>query len=141
MDAWLPDFRGADVALEFKYDRSFPSGNNAPRTQRAGAIFMDLHKLLLCVDQTNVKGVFIYVATVEMTAYLKNPSNGLRDLFELPSGSTLRIDERLIQGRATTFQKAAGQEFSATLTGLLAASLGCDHVLRAYEVAELKNKG
>ena len=134
VDTWLPNFRGTDVALEFKYDRDIPSGKNAPRTQRAGAIFKDLYRLLLVVEDTGAKGVFVYVATEEMASYLRNPGNGLHDFFELARDATFRIDERLFLDRATTFRKTAGRVFSATLTGLLSTSLVRNHEVRAYEV-------
>ena len=52
IDTWMPDFHGAAVAIEFKYDREPPGRKHQPKTQKAGAVFEDLRRLLLASKRT-----------------------------------------------------------------------------------------
>lgn len=135
IDTWLPEYQGSAVAIEFKYDRDLPGGRNIPRTQKAGALFKDLYRLVQVIEQTGARGLFVYVTNAQMASYLANPQNGLNGFYELVPGAMLRIDSALLRSRAQTFRNAVGTEFTANITGKLQAALADQHALRIYEVA------
>ena len=120
------------LAVEFKYDRKIPSDKNAPRTQKAGKIFHDLYRLGRI--PSNMQRLLIYVAGAEMTAYFKNPSNGLVDFFGLPKGNSMLIDSAFLAERSATFVKSAGEVPNIKAVTLYSRSLPKNHELRVFEV-------
>lgn len=133
VDTWIPPENGREgLAVEFKYDRKIPSDKNAPRTQKAGKIFHDLYRLGRI--PSNMQRLLIYVAGAEMTAYFKNPSNGLVDFFGLPKGNSMLIDSAFLAERSATFVKSAGEVPNIKAVTLYSRSLSKNHELRVFEV-------
>ena len=134
VDTWLPDFHGRDVAIEFKYDRDPPGGKNQPRTQKAGAVFADLHRLRLLSDRAVC--YFVYLTTPEMDVYFRNPSNGHMELYGLLPGKSVEITGTYFAGKPDTFLAKVGGAFEATVTGVVNQRL-VDHCLRVYNVDQV----
>ena len=134
IDTWIPAFGGRAYALEFKFDRPIPSERNLPRTQKAGQILKDLFRLARLHLPNSTDAVFIYLTTREMAGYFRNPANGLHDLFCLPAGHSLKIDDGYLKMRAETLRKASGEVIPCTVHTLLSRDLPCQHELRAYGV-------
>jgi hypothetical protein len=86
---WNAKIDSVGVAVEFKYDRSIPSGKNAPRTQKAGKVFHDLFRLGQIAP--GMRRLFVYVTAREMATYFANPKNRLREFFTLANDRSLRI--------------------------------------------------
>jgi len=134
LDTHIPAFAGRGLALEFKYDRKIPSGRNAPRPQKAGKLFHDIHRLKEFTTDERCIRVFVYLADDEMAGYLSNRRNNLAPFFNLPQGQSMTIAPAFFEDKSTTFQGAAGAAFSATLCCLLSVALPQEHHLRVYAV-------
>ena len=134
IDTWIPDLDGRTMAFEFKYDREIPSDRNSPRTQKAGKVFNDIHRLEIISQSTDADCVFVYLASGEMSGYMSNPQNGISDFFLLHPATSMNIDAEFLNSKATTFRGAVGGEFAARLTCLHSASLPKEHELRVYRV-------
>lgn len=135
IDTWIPNFGDRGFAIEFKYDRPIPSEGNQPRTQKAGNLIKDVFRLAQIHSQGAIDALFIYLTSKEMADYLGNPTNGLRELFDLKEGKALRIDDRYLATRAGTLRNAAGAVIPCTIEGLLSRSLPDEHKLRVYAVS------
>ena len=131
IDTWMAGFCGKDVAIEFKYDRDPPGGKNQPRTQKAGAVFADLHRLQLVSDRA--VSYFVYITTMEMDVYFRNPSNGHEKLYGLGPGESLKIGRSYFSNKPKTFLTAAGDVFEATVTGIVKQCFE-EHFLSVYQV-------
>ena len=137
IDTWLQIDKEKPIAIEFKYDRSIPSGLNLPRPQKAGSVFYDLYRLLLVNTSIGATCYFVYVTTAEMAAYFTNPGNGHSAFFELLPGAAIEIQSDYFSGKPQTFRKHSKKEFEARIKGVLSRSLSADHSLRIYEVEPL----
>jgi hypothetical protein len=62
-----------------------------------------MYRLTQFNADSNVTRWLIYLTDAEMANYLRNPSKGLVDFFELPVGDVLRIDEDYISSKSATF--------------------------------------
>ena len=133
VDTWVLPVNGREgLAVEFKYDRKIPSGQNAPRTQKAGKVFHDLYRLGQV--PSTMRRLLIYVAGPEMTAYFKNHSNGLVNFFGLPKGNSVLIDSAFLAERSTTFVKSAAEVPNIEAFAVYSRSLPRNHELRVFEV-------
>lgn len=133
IDTWIPPSNGRNgLAVEFKYDRKIPSGQNAPRTQKAGKVFHDLYRLGRL--PFTMQRLFIYVAGPEMTAYFNNNSNGLADFFGLPQGNSMLIDSAYLAERSSTFVNSAAEVPNVQVFAVYSRSLSKNHELRVFEV-------
>lgn len=131
IDMWMVGFHGKDVAIEFKYDRDPPGGKNQPKTQKAGALFADLRRLQFVSDRA--VSYFVYVTTMEMGVYFRNPSNGHEKLYGLGPGKSVEIGRSHFSNKPKTFLDAAGGVFEATVTGVVNQRFG-GHCLSVYNV-------
>lgn len=137
VDTWLPSYDGKSIAIEFKYDRDPPGGKNQPKTQKAGSVFRDIHRLLLIGESISAICYFVYVTTNEMAIYFKNPNNGYDGFFALADGQHLEIRNGYFFGKPATFMNALGGGFEADLLAIQSQSLPADHSLRIYQVSPL----
>jgi hypothetical protein len=121
------------IAMEFKYDRGIPGGRNQPRTQKAGAVFRDLGRLLT-VGAVHLR-LFVYLTDRELADYFLNPANGLDRFFGLMPAATLPLDTPFFVGWAPAFHTAMRPwPGSARLRGVASETLERDHFLRIYEI-------
>lgn len=134
IDTWLPSYPGGPVAIEFKYDRDLPGGNNQPKTQKAGYVFKDLYRQVQIANEIRVRSFFVYVTSDEMATYFSNPNNGHTDFWSLRDGDVLDIDERYFSNKPRTFLDALGGAFEVRVAGAFSRQLSGDNYLRAYEV-------
>ena len=137
IDTWIQVDGEKPIAIEFKYDRVIPSGQNQPKTQKAGSVFHDLYRLLLVNTSIGATCYFVYVTTAEMATYFTNPSNGHSAFFELLPGASIDIQSDYFSGKPLTFRDHSKKEFEAKIKGVLSRSLAADHSLRIYEVEPL----
>jgi len=139
VDMYIPPKTGrAGLAFEFKFDRTIPSGKNAPRPQKAGKIFADLMRLSLFSSQEDVNRYFVYVTDMEMAQYLQNATNQLCDFFNLMPEQMLRVDKAYIDKHSETFVKSAGSNInSCEVTCRLSVKVAKEGWLRIYEVNPL----
>jgi hypothetical protein len=135
IDTWVPNLRGVATAIEFKYDRDFPSGKNSPRTQKVGKVFHDLYRLGQ-LDST-AKRFFVYLASSEMTKHFMSERNRLTEFFGLKPGLSLRIDADFCAGRAKTFLSVLGTTPNVEALAVYSRSLPHDHELRAFEIKSI----
>lgn len=127
------------TAFEFKYDRPIPSEKNAPRTQKAGAVFKDLFRLARVPKETATQRFFIYLTTQEMAEYFRNPVNNLVSFFELPEGQCYALAPKFVLGQAATFQNVVGSwPIGCQLTGAFRRNLSKQHFLRIFVVEPIK---
>lgn len=123
------------TAFEIKYDRPIPSEKNAPRTQKAGAVFKDLFRLARVPKETATQRFFIYLTAQEMAVYFRNPVNNLVSFFELPEGQCYALTPNFVLGQAATFQNVVGnRSIACQLTGTLRKNLTSKHYLRIYQI-------
>lgn len=123
------------TAFEFKFDRPIPSEKNAPRTQKAGAVFKDLFRLARVPKETATQRFFIYLTAHEMAAYFRNPVNNLVSFFELPEGQCYALGPNFVLGQAATFQNVVGNWYiNCQLTGAFRRNLSQQHFLRIFVV-------
>lgn len=136
VDTYVPAKNGNQgMVVEFKYDRSIPSGNNTPRTQKAGKVFADLFRLAQFDDGASLSKYFIYVTDVEMATYFLNCPNNLDTFFQLPPGKTLTIDRPYIENHASTFTKSIGCPLTdCSVTSVIRDDFGSDAWLRIYQI-------
>jgi hypothetical protein len=136
VDTWiLPTAKRQGVAIEFKYDREIPSALNGPRTQKAGKVFHDIYRLGQVSRE--MRRIFVYLASSEMSTYFLNKSNGLSGFFSLPEGQSLHIDESYLQGKSTTFVQACGPVPGVTVKLVFSRSLPRHHELRMFEILDV----
>lgn len=135
VDTWLPSLRGRSVGIEFKYDRDPPGGKNQPKTQKAGQVFRDIHRLVLLGENTKADCYFVYVTTEEMAVYFKNLSNGYQDFYGLTPGAKLEIRSGYFSAKPPTFMNSLGGEYEAGIEGVLSTSLPAGHHLRVFKVS------
>jgi hypothetical protein len=75
----------------------------------------------------------VYLTDKELAGYLASPRNGLSDIFGLPCGSSLVVNEEYFAGRAPTLLKAMGNwPGRAVLTAITCDTLATEHFLRIY---------
>jgi hypothetical protein len=142
IDTYIPStLERRGLILEFKYDREIPSGKNSPRPQKAGKLFNDIYRLTKFDVDPRATLWFIYLTDSEMATYLRNERNGLVDFFELPFGSILRVDEKYISSKSSTFQGAVGGFFNADIKSIWTEEMPNRHMLRIYEISTLINGG
>ncbi len=134
IDTWLPIYKSGSIAIEFKYDRDPPGGNNQPKTQKAGAVFKDFRRQALVASAVGVRSYVVYVTSEEMAVYFRNPNNGHSRLWGLEHGSDMIIDERYLLDKPQTFLRALGVSFKAKVVGVFRSDLSGGNYLRAYEV-------
>lgn len=131
----LPSPSKPGEVLEFKYHRQIPSGRNAPRPQKAGALFKDLGRLQqFPASGLVVHRTLVYVTDTEMHQYLDNPSNGLRDFFQLHEGARLHITDAYLATKSATFQQSVGDRLDLTVEAVLCRPLPRHHALRIYQL-------
>ena len=132
----LPKNTLPGLVFEFKFDRKIPSDNNLNKTQRAGKVFLDVFRLARLKSQhENLIRYFIYVTDREMAVYFQNPSNHLRDFFELDIGKSLSIDREYIENHPKTFVKAAGKLIvPCGVSARLKKDFDQERWLRIYEI-------
>jgi hypothetical protein len=135
VDTWLPSLNGHSVGIEFKYDRNPPGGKNQPKTQKAGQVFRDVHRLVLLGENTRADCYFVYVTTEEMAVYFKNSSNGYHDFFGLMPGAKFEIRSGYFSEKPTTFTNSLGGEFEASIESVLSMPLPVGHHLRIFKVS------
>lgn len=142
VDTYIPStLERRGLILEFKYDREIPSGKNSPRPQKAGKLFNDIYRLTKFDVDPRATLWFIHLTNSEMATYLRNGRNGLVDFFELPFGLTLRVDEKYISSKSSTFQGAVGGFFDANIESIWTEEMPNRHTLRIYEISTLTNGG
>jgi len=123
------------AAFEFKFDRPIPSEKNAPRTQKAGAVFKDLFRLACVPAAEAQQRFFIYLTANEMADYFRNPQNQLQSFFELPEGKTYSLTPEFVKGLASTFQSVVGEWVTpCTVIGVYRRNLSHQFALRIYQV-------
>lgn len=123
------------TAFEFKYDRPIPSEKNAPRTQKAGAVFKDLFRLARVPKEAAPQRFFIYLTAQEMADYFRNPANRLNSFFELPEGQCHALAPNFVLGQAATFQNVVGNwPIACQLTGAFRRNFSRQHFLRIFVV-------
>lgn len=123
------------IAVEFKFDRPIPSEKNAPRTQKAGAVFKDLFRLARVPGLKAQSKFFVYLASSEMSDYFRNPQNRLLPFFELPNDKTYSLTPDFVKGQAATFQSVVGEwAISCTITGSYRRNLANQFALRIFQV-------
>ena len=103
VDTYLPAFRGASVAIEFKYDREIPSGQAIPKPQKAGQLFKDMDRLARFDLDHPVRRLLVYVADPLMVVYFRNPANGHARFFLLPQGESFSVQREYLKGKPQTF--------------------------------------
>lgn len=131
VDMWVPNFEGRTLAVEFKYDRQASN-----ETQRAGAVFRDVHRLLL-IDGTLVRRVFVYLTAWEMANYFESPKNGFAEFWQLEPQKVLTLKAEYFLKRSATFRNALGGEFEVEVKSLYKATLPQKHSLRVWAVQEV----
>lgn len=139
IDTWLPVYKEGSIAVEFKYDRDPPGGNNQPRTQKAGAIFKDLRRQALVALAIGVRSYFVYVTSEEMANYFRNPINGHSGLWDLESNDFVEIKHQYFLNKPRTFMNTLGSSFEAKVIGVFHSNLPGGNYIRAYEVVPLNN--
>ncbi|HNT24185.1 MAG TPA: hypothetical protein PKM21_07465 [Anaerolineales bacterium] len=123
------------TAVEFKFDRPIPSEKNAPRTQKAGAVFKDIFRLARVPGVNAQQRFFVYLAASEMTDYFCNPRNRLLSFFELPEGQTYPLTLAFVNEQAATFRLVAGEwAVPCTVIGAYRHDLSGRFALRIYRV-------
>jgi hypothetical protein len=124
------------MAIEFKYDRTIPSKENQPRSQKAGAVFGDLVRLLKIPSPC--LRYFVYATDGELARYFASPRNGLSGFFGLAKGATLVLEEKYFSGQSRTFHESMGNwPCRAVVYGVASEQLPQDHHLRVYETEPL----
>ncbi|CAB50473.1 hypothetical protein [Pyrococcus abyssi] len=73
------------LAFEMKFKTRIPSRKNIPESQIAGSAFADLLRLALFKlnSEKEVKRYFVYIVDNEMIGYYRNPTNKLKEFFDL----------------------------------------------------------
>lgn len=129
-----------DVAVEFKYDRPLPGGQNAPRTQRAGQVFEDVRRLTLLPDDRNYgPRLLVYTVSGEMVGYFENPANGLNHVFALRVNGKLQLDRKFFANKSPSFMReCGGAAFGADLICMCNRQLAAEHQLRIYAIRAAK---
>ncbi|MXY46539.1 MAG: hypothetical protein F4Y44_06030 [Chloroflexi bacterium] len=75
-----------EIAIEFKYHRSNPSGRNLPSTMSAGQLLADYAKLR---EFSSGQRIVVYLTDGEMLRYFGNSRNGLSMLLDLNGESEI----------------------------------------------------
>jgi len=132
----LPKNEVPGLAFEFKYDRKIPSEMSINKTQRAGYAFADIFRLATFKSPyENLMRYFIYLTDREMAVYFQNPSNCLRDFFELDLGKHLSINREYVENHPKTFIKAAGKLIvPCGVTARFKKDFDQERWLRIYEI-------
>lgn len=116
------------VAIEFKYDRAIPSGRSLPLTQKDGAVFADLVRLLAWPGAMD--RYLIYLADKPPGA-----SSTLATVFGSAPGQSHYLDARSFAARPPTFHGAMGTwPTPALLTTIVSETMPRGHHLRVYRV-------
>lgn len=122
--------------LEFKYNRSIPSGRNIPLPQAAGSLFSDLSRLL-AFDGSCTR-YFVHVTDGELARYLASEKHGLKRFFDVREGTSLTVDNNLFSLCPPTFHNRAGAwEVPARIFCLISRVLPKEHFLRVYHVLHI----
>jgi len=138
VDTWITPSEKVDdsvIAIEFKYDRTIPSGYNQPKTQKAGSVFRDLQRQALLAEDAAVAPYFVYLATLEMAKYFSNPKNGLSHLWHLKKDEQLSIDEDFANSKAKTFLSQIMDVKPFSIVGVVSSELANRHYLKVYKLA------
>lgn len=134
VDTYVPRFRGASLAVEFKYDRKIPSGQVIPKPQNAGELFKDMDRLARFNPGHPVRRLLVYVTDRLMVVYFRNPAKGHSRFFLLPQGESLSVQREYLKGKPQTFVNSLGAEPDFKLTCIWSASLPRENELRVFEV-------
>ena len=140
VDAYLPSLSSGPVAIEFKYNRSIPSGRNKPETQEAGKLFNDIYRLCTFTASPEPERLLVYCTDQIMAKYFRNPRNGYGSFFDLRVGQTMEVDKDFVDSKAMTFRREIGGSMSATLGCLWTGNLPEDHYLRILKVVPTNRK-
>lgn len=134
VDTYVPRFRGASLAVEFKYDRQIPSGQAIPKPQNAGELFKDMYRLARFHPDHPVRRLLVYIADPLMVVYFRNPANGHSRFFSLPQGESMSVQREYLRGKANTFVNSLGAEPDFKLACVWRAGLPKGNELRVLEV-------
>jgi hypothetical protein len=130
-----PSDQRPSSAFEFKYDRPIPSKKNAPRTQKAGAVFKDLFRLARIPVETASIRVLIYLASQEMQDYFSNPNNGLSAFYNQAIGNPYQVTSDMMTSKASTFRSVVEDWFTPiSVTCLYRRDLSRQHAMRIFQV-------
>ena len=135
IDTYIPSLSGRPTAIEFKYDRNIPSGSNVPKPQKAGKLFADLYRLASLTAPLELDRFLVYCTDHIMAEYFRKPSNRYGILFDLRRGYTMRIDEKYVEDKSTTFRRNIGGALSTNLVCAWTAELPQNHHLRIYRIS------
>jgi len=126
------------IAIEFKYDRTIPSGQSINKTNRAGMFFNDLLRLAQLPRATASRRFFVYVTDSQMASYFRNPNNGFVSLFDLPMGKELQVDRAFFDGRPISFKAKVSCDFIPfKAISFYACDIGKEHLVRVWEIETL----
>jgi hypothetical protein len=134
IDTYLPNYKGTEIIIEFKYDKAIPSGRNSPRTQKAGKHFNDMKRLLDFKNSLPAVRLFIYLTDDEMVSYMRNPGNNLAEFFDLKPCNQITVDQSFFNNKSSTFTNAAGGVFTAYIRCEWSTTLPKEHELRIYRI-------
>lgn len=134
VDTYIPQYAGGEAVLEFKYHREIPSKYNSPCPQQAGQLFNDIYRLREFNSIRKCLRLLIYLTDNEMVAYMSNPSNNLREFFELNINETLVIGNSFFSNKSKTFIDAAHGSFNTKIKNVWKKTLLLNHELRIFEI-------
>jgi hypothetical protein len=136
IDIFLPSYSRQDaIACELKYDRGIPSGKNQARSMKAGSILNDILRLAHFSTTTAVERFLIYLSDGEMLRYLRNPANGLSQLFDYQKKVGLAINATFLNTKArSVIRMIEVPTFECTAFCVLDRSVGSDHRLLVFFV-------
>jgi hypothetical protein len=88
---------GSRLAIEFKYDRKNPSGQNSNRTQKAGSLFNDISKLRNFDSREKLLRFLIYLTDDEMAVYLSGRHDILKKFLILKRKKISTLGRQVFQ--------------------------------------------
>lgn len=138
IDTYVPSTaERAGLVVELKYDRQLPSGRNQKRTENAGKLFNEIFRLTQFDTDPNATLLVIYFTDKEMANYLRNPTNGLVDFFELQVGEVLIIDDNYISTKSATFRGVIGGSINREIKAIWSEKMPNQHEVRVYEILHI----
>jgi len=108
VDTWIPDYKGSEYFIEFKFDRLPSGGSTQNKTDRSGKLLNDMLRLAMIPSEVGKKRdrMFVYLTDAGMHTYFTNPNNGYAGIYDGNCNQTQEITQRFMTSRPQSAQKA-----------------------------------
>jgi hypothetical protein len=137
LDLRIIKFSGLEYSFEFKYENHYLLGEENKSGQLPARMLGDIFRLARLHEggkELQCETLFIYLTARWGKNYFRNSKNTLTEVFDLPIGNTLLMDEDYLNQRPHIQKKRIGDIIPCRIQGLYSCCLPDRHALRVYRV-------